>query len=277
MLLYRFNSFVLSTVRRFPRSLFACSLAGGLMLTQGLVAEEEPPTALVAPGISETAAAQAEELEPSPLTDLSGTSEHVFADSASGQTYNPQACGPVGRGCIARFKANQQALYWGFPEFFIERPFGDAIRSYYQAHVMNGIARQRVLYQYDFFDGPGKEAERLKPRGQAQVLKLAQCLSVTESPIVIEKSPGNPQLDAARRENVLKELKRLNVTASPDMVVVGQGEFSSLTGRESEEIHKNQATETNSRGSSSISGRGTAGSMGAGGGMSSSFSSGGAR
>jgi hypothetical protein len=242
------------------------------MLTLGSVAEEEPPTALVAPGISETAIAPAEELEPSPLSDSNGDSGHVFAESANGYSYNPQAYGPAGRGCLARFKANQQALYWGFPEFFIERPFGDAMRSYYQAHVMNGIARQRMLYQYDFFDGPGKEAERLKPRGQAQVAKMAECLSQTEMPIVIENSPGSPQLDAARRDNVLKELRRLNVSVSPEMVVVGRGEYSSLTGRESEEIHRNQSTETTARGTTSIRGGGGAG---AGGSAGSSFSSGG--
>lgn len=269
MPLTRFNAFICSTAGRFTRSLAACIFAAGLMLAKGLAAEEEPPTALVAPGISEAASPQSEELAPSPLT----VSDRASGpNGSSGYAYDAQARGPAGRGCIARFKTNQQALYWGFPEFFIERPFGGAMRSYYQAHVMNGIARQRVLYQYDFFDGPGKDAERLKPRGQAQVAKMAECLSDTGMPIVIENSPGSPQLDAARRDNVLKELRRLNGSVSPDMVVVGRGEYSSLTGRESEEIHKNQATETTSRGSGSI--RGT-GSSGGGGNAGSSFSSGG--
>jgi hypothetical protein len=272
MLLTRFNAFMCSMACRLPRSLAACIFAAGIMLAKGLAAEEEPPTALVAPGISEVPSAQSEELTPSPLTDSDGASSHAFANDSSGYAYDSQARGPVGRGCIARFKANQQALYWGFPEFFIERPFGAAMRSYYQAHVMNGIAHQRVLYQYDFFDGPGKEAERLKPRGQAQVAMMAECMSDTGMPIVIENSPGSPQLDAARRDNVLKELRRLNVSVSPDMVVVGRGEYSSLTGRESEEIHKNQATETTARGSGSIRG---AGSAGGGGSAGSSFSSGG--
>jgi hypothetical protein len=136
----------------------------------------------------------------------------------------------------ARCKYVLQKCVLGFPEEFEAPPLGETVARHYRSHVANGEAARMVLHQYDFAPG----SELLNERGLDRLLQIQQVLGHNFCPVVIERTPGCPQLAEARRLVVLNELARGPFPVPPERVVVGPSPSIGLAGVEAEIIYRNQ-------------------------------------
>jgi hypothetical protein len=83
--------------------------------------------------------------------------------------------------------------------------------------VANGLAARMVFHQCDFVDG----TSQLNYRGRDKLATIAAVLPTTFFPVVVERTPNQPDLDAARRELVVGELGRGSFPVAAERVVIG--------------------------------------------------------
>jgi hypothetical protein len=101
-----------------------------------------------------------------------------------------------------------------------DRPFpvGQVTDAHWETQQANAEAADFIFYDHEF---EGTTA-RLTPGGRKHLWQIALRLEHVPFPVVIEASPGdrNPQLDAARRGEVLAQLAQLGVqTAEPRVII----------------------------------------------------------
>jgi hypothetical protein len=151
------------------------------------------------------------------------TPVEVPAACACGRRHSRAECCPVVGPLHHRWNHHTkpwlQATHWGYPEYFCERPFGTYARHAAHAQIANGLSDQQVLYHYDFL--PGRDEALLSPRGLYELEKIVRRMQFVPVPILVQQS-DRPDLDDARRRNVLSALADMNVPAEPEMVVVGR-------------------------------------------------------
>jgi len=147
---------------------------------------------------------------------------------------------------ITTTKPALQASYWGYPEYFEERPFGSYVVQAEQMQMVNGLQDQQVLYHYDFY--PGDRSTTLSPRGEYQLRKIIQRMEIAPSPIIVQTSIVNPDLDEARRQHILDALRAAGVPAEPELVVVDHPPLPGLQGLEGELVYGNMLGQTQARG-----------------------------
>jgi hypothetical protein len=114
-------------------------------------------------------------------------------------------------------KRHLQEKLLGFPEEFNEWPLGEAAYAHGRTQVANGLAARMVFHLCDFVDG----SSQLNYRGRDKLATIAAALPTTFFPVVVERTPNRPELDAARRELVLAELARGGFPVVAERVVVG--------------------------------------------------------
>lgn len=181
------------------------------------------------------------------------SSIHQFynSDCGCGAAKHCKSC-VGGCGCCSRceqWKRNCQAKYWGYPEYFCERPFGSCNYQVTCKMIANGLRDQMVLYEYDF--GYGEDAWKLKERGLIQLQKLASRLQCVPSPLVIQAS-SDPQLDSQRQAHVLAALSELGLEMSADMVVIDRPGVRGMDGVEALPTYRNLLEQTRLRGNVGI-------------------------
>jgi len=126
-------------------------------------------------------------------------------------------------------KPSLQYSHWGYPEEFEEIPFGARVCAAQRAQICSGWAARLWLYRYDFCD----DGAGLNAAGHKRLTELAGEFPVwSRHALVIESTPGNPQLDTARREHVAKLLEGAEV---PAQVVIGVPTISAPFGDETRE------------------------------------------
>ena len=216
-----------------------CCLVATLYVAAMAVAEEaDDPTS---PGVV------VPELVVAPLPgDLTSLSEDrtpvppqviSSARSPSG-CYHYSPCCPSGvcrnrcRGCLSRMKLCLQESHWGYPEEFCELPLGARLYAHLNTQVANGAAAQMVLYRYDFYDGIFNHAFRLNHHGLKRLKRMVRMLECNLYPVIVEYTPEEPQLAAARRTHVLKSLEKSGFAVPEEWVVVGEPESVGLSGEE---------------------------------------------
>jgi hypothetical protein len=171
----------------------------------------------------ESGAGNTESLEPAPA-DLRITDDPTFAPAACSTGGSQQAVAP--RRSLSRIKARLQYSYWGYPEEFEEIPFGARVRAHQEAQICSGWSARLWLYRYDFCD----DGASLNAAGHKRLSELAHEFPVwSHHDLVIEATPGQPQLDAARRAHVEKQLETLGI---PAQVVIGVPTVSAPFGDE---------------------------------------------
>lgn len=117
-------------------------------------------------------------------------------------------------------KPRMQASHWGYPSEFCERPFGSFVQASLDTQVANGRMVRMALYDYDFVDSDARGISRLTPRGKIQLRKITKLLAEMPAPIVVQRTPGNPIRDAARKQAVMTALAEMSVPVGPHELVV---------------------------------------------------------
>lgn len=226
-----------------------------------------PSAAPLPPPVRAAAAAPAMTAEPLPFSSPQAfgpacpcpngpAAGFVPADAASTEPLPPCADGVCRRSFWESFKAFMQWSHWGYPEEFQRTPIGTSFRANRQVQICNGQAAGLVLYRYDFCDESGEEGPGLNAHGQKRLyLMLAQCRLGGCQPLIIEPTPDNPLLDAARRDCVIKLLEGARVSSA---VVIGDPLTKGPSGVEARLLDVNYLRQ--------VAGGGGAGGGGAGGG-----------
>lgn len=237
-------------------------IAGGVLLAAAIglpaVRGEPPGTSRVAP------------VEPAPLPAAGPTEPLPPLNGNEPQYYTYY--NPVRRpGLFGRirqrirddfncFKARQQATHWGYPEEFERPPVGSAL--YWNLTEQKAIGRpsRMTLHEFDFVPG----SDQLKPRGQRELARISSCLPSGTCPILVEPTPGHPDLNEARRQTVWRELAGGQYPVPLERVVVARPQVRSLDDAESQLMEDNRMTMTRTRGVSSSSAASGTSSLGSG-------------
>jgi hypothetical protein len=167
-------------------------------------------------------------------------------------------------------KRHLQDHFLGYAEEFNEWPLGEAEYAHARTQVANGLAARMVFYHYDFVDG----TSQLNLRGRDKLAMVAATLPTTFFPVVVERTPREPGLDAARKSILLAELTRGSFPVPAERIVIGPSIANGMTGFESLLIYGRQVQNLASGGF--IGGAGATGFVGGGLGFDSSSLSGGA-
>ena len=140
---------------------------------------------------------------------------------------------------------------------------GARLRAHMRTQISNGTAARLVLYRYDFCDAVLEEAFRLNPHGAKRLQEMAMTMqSWSIYPLVIEVTPGNSTLNAARRDDVLKLVRDHGFPIPDEWVVVGVPCARGLSGEEAFMIQQKMLRQTLEEGSPS-NGEGAGGPAGA--------------
>ncbi len=110
-----------------------------------------------------------------------------------------------------------QGKMLGYPEKFTPRPLGSALHDHGRTMVSNGAEARLTLFEYDF----EPNSAQLSTRGRDQLAKMAAQLAASPFPLIIERTPRNPELAVARREAVLGELVAASFPIDGERVLVG--------------------------------------------------------
>lgn len=161
-----------------------------------------------------------------------------------------------------RHKARCRDRAWGYPEEFIPAPLGAAVNANASLQTAQGQVSRMVLRHYDFLP----LTDQLKPRSKIALLKYGEWACHGAGPLLIEPTPGRPDLDEARRVAVLNELHHGPFALPPELIAIGIPGGGGLRGAEALVVERNLIMQTTSRGSSS-GGGGGGGSLLGGGGM----------
>jgi hypothetical protein len=165
-----------------------------------------PPTVVAAP-----------ELSPYAASNHSGSYGFIDRDCRNSQ---------YGRCRHNGFKSAMQDCHWGYPEEFIERPFGGPVRKVLNTQIASGLAAQLVLYRFDF------DGDRLSPGGMRHAWRISDKMQLVTAPVIVEPT-GNRALDLARRDQVIVFLQQVaQIPIVPDNVVIGYPPVNGLDGDE---------------------------------------------
>ncbi|PHS11691.1 MAG: hypothetical protein COA78_09255 [Blastopirellula sp.] len=170
-------------------------------------------------------------------------------DTCSGNSSCQNSC------CSSKLIPRLKRFHSGYN--FNDRPFGSYYYQIQHAHIASGMAKQLVLYQYDF-KNEIQASHTLNEYGEAQLGKLAERVMRLGQPVVIQKSPQGPELDEKRRAHVVTQLAKHEISA--DMVVVqrvlisGLGAAGETMGNQSQwnMIYQNRLIQTRDQGNSRI-------------------------
>jgi hypothetical protein len=143
-------------------------------------------------------------------------------------------------------------------------PLGTKLYSMMDRQIANGTASRLVLYHYDFLP---RDA-RLSHRGLRQLRKIVRMMAQSTSPLIIQATPGQPELDERRRQHVAAQSSKLSMPLPLERVIVAPSPTHGLDGIDAVINHDQLLHLMKSGGASSgagIMGGGAASGIGAGG------------
>jgi hypothetical protein len=160
----------------------------------------------------------------------------------------------------AQCKRHLQENVIGYAEEFNEWPLGESLYAQGRTQVANGLAARMVFYHYDFEEG----TSRLNLRGRDKLATVAASLPSTFYPVVVERTPATPGLDASRRSALLNQFAQGTFPVPAERVVIGPGIAHGMTGVESMVIYGRQLSNLGTGGTGGSGGTSPAGFDGGG-------------
>jgi hypothetical protein len=223
-------------------------LLGILFLAAAAVAQEPNPPSTVTLAAPEPAREPGPETAPSasPSDTLAPVPEVAGEDACplclqqhDGRCAGRLAGGRLHSWWVCSMKPRLQESHWGYPEEFCEQPLGASLRAHMQIQILHGMTARLALYRYDFHEGILDEPFKLNRHGRRRLERLiTEMLQKNLYPLVIEPTPDHPDLDAARRAYVLKELAASTFEVPEEWVVIGEPEPAGLSGDEALEVYQ---------------------------------------
>ncbi|MDG3004743.1 hypothetical protein [Paludisphaera mucosa] len=111
-----------------------------------------------------------------------------------------------------------QGKLLGYPEEFRPRMLGSSVYAMGRTMASNGAEARLALHDYDFAPGSAE----LNERGRDQLAKAAAQLAASPYPLIVERTPDDPELAGARRRAVLDALAAASFPVAEERVLVGQ-------------------------------------------------------
>jgi hypothetical protein len=186
----------------------------------------EPPAALPAPVVIQAPADEVEnplEREPLDPVALEKKGPHFFFKKIRSWHWR-----------------RAQGKVLGYPEDFKPRPLGSSVYASGRMMVANGAEARLALLDYDFAPG----AAELNDRGRDQLARLAAQLAASPYPLIVERTPGDPELAGARRRVVLDTLAAASFPIEEGRVLVGEPIPFGLSGVNAQIISANLLNRT---------------------------------
>ncbi|MEX2175684.1 MAG: hypothetical protein WD872_15070, partial [Pirellulaceae bacterium] len=114
-------------------------------------------------------------------------------------------------------------------------PVGQVTDAFWETQQTNAEAADFVFYDHEF---RGNTAE-LAPGAKKHLEQVALRLAHVPFPVVVEQSPhnGRPELDQARREQIVEQLARIGVENVSERVVVANAFAEGITAQEAEDAY----------------------------------------
>ncbi|AMV38183.1 hypothetical protein [Planctomyces sp. SH-PL62] len=128
-----------------------------------------------------------------------------------------------------------QGKVLGYPEEFKPRPLGTSVHAMGRTMAANGAEARLALHHYDFVPGSAE----LNERGRDQLQKLSAQLAASPYPLIVERTPNDPELAGERRRAVLDLLAAASFPIAEDRVLVGQPLPFGMSGVNSQVISAN--------------------------------------
>lgn len=99
-------------------------------------------------------------------------------------------------------------------------PLGQISRAHWHTMETNGEAADFILYRNEFVD----DSSELSPYGRDHIMEIAARMPSTPFPVIVQRSSNNsnPELDAIRRDIVVRVLTDLGSGDAEQRVVVSQ-------------------------------------------------------
>jgi len=177
--------------------------------------------------------------QPSDISPAAGT------EAAAPPVENRQACvnAHQPRGLSAwwqyHLKPCLQYTHWGYADLFEEPAFGASVRATWKTQVCRGLAAQMVLYRYDFCPASAPDCAQLNTHGRRRFQEISSMMRCCGFSCVLIETSGDANMDAARRNHVLKLFAETGFPVPEEWVVVGTANAPGLRGEEAILIDKN--------------------------------------
>lgn len=112
-------------------------------------------------------------------------------------------------------------------------PLGAVSRAHWHTMETNGEASDFVLYRNEFVD----QSSELSPYGRDHIMEIAARLPAVPFPVLVQRSENNsdPELDAARRDAVVRILNQLGNADADSRTVVSQPYSDGINSLEAEQ------------------------------------------
>lgn len=123
----------------------------------------------------------------------------------------------------------------GDPANFVEPPLGSYIKEQFAMQVSKADGHRFILYRSDFLPG----TDRFSPTGAGRFNLMYSRLPGWMGPVVVEWTPDQPAVAAARRQAVLNTLQRAGRPIQADRVVIGPSPYPGARGVEAINDHNN--------------------------------------
>ncbi|MCP4172709.1 MAG: hypothetical protein GY758_18260 [Fuerstiella sp.] len=111
-------------------------------------------------------------------------------------------------------------------------PLGTVSRAHWHTMETNGEASDFVIHRNEFADN----SSQLSPYGRDHIMEIAARMPSTPFPVLVQRSDNNsdPELDAARRNFVVRVLTDLGARDADQRTVVSQPYSNGINAREGE-------------------------------------------
>ena len=116
----------------------------------------------------------------------------------------------------------------GYPDNFIEPPLGYYVREQMTMQVSKADPHRFTLYRTDFLPG----TDRFSPVGAYRFNLMYSRLGGWLGPVIVEWTPDEPGLAAARRQTVLVTMQTAGRPIVPERVVIGPSPYPGAMGAE---------------------------------------------